>query len=67
MHRFLYKIYIWVTNSFANTKKWQALKVMQRAMERAMNGVTLRDKIHNDEILKKTGDSDVIGKIAKLE
>lgn len=42
-------------------------KVAQRAMERAMLGVSLRDKIRNDNIRKRTGVTDVAQRISKLK
>jgi Reverse transcriptase (RNA-dependent DNA polymerase) len=43
------------------------LRVMQRAMERSMLGVSLRDKIKNEDIRKKTGIKDIVERIAELK
>ena len=43
------------------------LKVAQRAMERAMLGVSLRDRIRNDEIRKRTKVTDIAQRISKLK
>ena len=37
----------------------------QRKMERIMLGITLRDKVRNEEIRKKTGIKDIIQKTRK--
>ncbi|KAI8439095.1 hypothetical protein MSG28_012958 [Choristoneura fumiferana] len=44
----------------------ERLKVTQRAMERAMLGVSLRDRIRNTEIRRRTKVTDIAGKICKL-
>ena len=43
------------------------LKVTQRAMERAMLGISLRDRIRNDEIRRRTQVTDIALKICKLK
>ncbi|CAH2228331.1 jg1561 [Pararge aegeria aegeria] len=43
------------------------LRVTQRAMERAMLGVSLRDQIRNEEIRRRTRVTDIAQRIAKLE
>ena len=43
------------------------LKVTQRAMERAMLGVSLRDRIRNEEIRRRTKVTDIARRIAKLK
>ncbi|KAJ8733714.1 hypothetical protein PYW07_014265 [Mythimna separata] len=43
------------------------LKVTQRAMERAMLGVTLRDHIRNEDIRKRTKVTNIARRIAKLK
>ncbi|CAH2270083.1 jg16543 [Pararge aegeria aegeria] len=43
------------------------LRVTQRAMERAMLGVSLRDKIRNVEIRRRTRVTDVAQRVAKLK
>ncbi|KAI8426600.1 hypothetical protein MSG28_005383 [Choristoneura fumiferana] len=43
------------------------LKVTQRAMERAMLGVSLRDRIRNDDIRNRTKVTDIARRIAKLK
>jgi hypothetical protein len=43
------------------------LNVTQRAMERAMLGVSLRDRIRNDEIRKRTKVADIARWIADLK
>ncbi|KAI8439764.1 hypothetical protein MSG28_013451 [Choristoneura fumiferana] len=43
------------------------LKVTQRAMERAMLGVSLRDRIRNDDIRSRTKVTDIARRIAKLK
>jgi hypothetical protein len=45
----------------------ERLRVTQRAMERAMLGVSLRDRIRNTEIRKRTQVTDVIQRIASLK
>ncbi|CAH2229251.1 jg18827 [Pararge aegeria aegeria] len=42
-------------------------KVAQRAMERAMLGVSLRDRIRNDEICRRTKVTDIAQRISKLK
>ncbi|KAJ8711218.1 hypothetical protein PYW07_008460 [Mythimna separata] len=42
-------------------------KVTQRAMERAMLGVSLRDHIRNEDIRKRTKVTDIARRIAKLK
>ena len=43
------------------------LKVTQRAMERAILGVSLRDRIRNEEIRRGTKVTDIARRIAKLK
>ncbi|XP_072943439.1 uncharacterized protein [Epargyreus clarus] len=43
------------------------LKVAQRAMERAMLGIFLRDRIRNEEIRRRTKVTDIALKISKLK
>jgi hypothetical protein len=43
------------------------LNVTQRAMERAMLGVSLRDRIRNDKIRKRTKVTDIARRIADLK
>ncbi|XP_072938827.1 uncharacterized protein [Epargyreus clarus] len=43
------------------------LKVAQRAMERAMLGISLRDRIRNEEIRRRTKVTDIALKISKLK
>jgi hypothetical protein len=43
------------------------LNVTQRAMERAMLGVSLRDRIRNDEIRKRTKVTEIARRIADLK
>jgi hypothetical protein len=43
------------------------LNVTQKAMERAMLGVSLRDRIRNDEIRKRTKVTDIARRIADLK
>ncbi|CAH2238963.1 jg19287 [Pararge aegeria aegeria] len=43
------------------------LKVTQRAMERAMLGVSLRNRIRNVEIRRKTRVTDIAQRVAKLK
>lgn len=42
-------------------------RVMERAMERSMLGISLRDKIPNDEIRRRTKVKDIIEKITELK
>ena len=43
------------------------LKVAQRAMERAMLGVSLRDMIRNTVIRKRTGVTDIAQRVGTLK
>ena len=43
------------------------LKIAQRAMERAMLGVSLRDRIRNEEIRRRTKVADIAQRISKLK
>ncbi|KAJ8719488.1 hypothetical protein PYW08_011663 [Mythimna loreyi] len=43
------------------------LKVTQRAMERAMLGISLLDRIRNDEIRRRTKSTDIARRIASLK
>ncbi|CAH2266074.1 jg17600 [Pararge aegeria aegeria] len=43
------------------------LRVTQRAMERAMLGVYLRDQIRNEEIHRRTRVTDIARRVAKLK
>ena len=43
------------------------LRVAQRRMERSMLGLTLRDRVRNEEIRRRTGVTDVIERIAWLK
>ncbi|CAG9837260.1 unnamed protein product [Diabrotica balteata] len=43
------------------------LRVTQRRMERSMLGITLRDRITNEDIRRRTGVTDIIEKIARLK
>ncbi|CAH2232298.1 jg21680 [Pararge aegeria aegeria] len=43
------------------------LRVTQRAMERAMIGVSLRDRIRNVEIRRRTRVTDIAQRVAKLK
>jgi len=52
----------------ALTKKYtNNLRIMQRAMEWAMLGVSLRDKICNEEIRRITKVVDIIERVAELK
>ncbi|XP_045505544.1 uncharacterized protein LOC123701954 [Colias croceus] len=42
------------------------LSVAQRAMERAMLGVSLRDRIRNEEIRRRTGVTDIARRIKRF-
>lgn len=54
--------------TMAMTKKTaERLRVMQRAMERAMLGITLRDRNRNEEIRQRTKVVDIIKRIAELK
>ncbi|EFN65840.1 Putative uncharacterized transposon-derived protein F52C9.6, partial [Camponotus floridanus] len=44
-----------------------SLRVCQRAMERSMLGISLRDRVRNDIIRSKTGVPDIVGQIAALK
>ena len=43
------------------------LRTTQRAIERAMLGISLRESIRNENIRKRTGVTDVIERITKLK
>ncbi|CAH2211469.1 jg22874 [Pararge aegeria aegeria] len=43
------------------------LRVTQRAMERAMLGVSLRDQIRNEEIRRRTRVTNIAQRVAKLK
>ncbi|CAH2245006.1 jg6946 [Pararge aegeria aegeria] len=43
------------------------LRISQRAMERVMLGVSLRDQIRNEEIRRRTGATDIAQRAAKLK
>ncbi|CAG9834409.1 unnamed protein product [Diabrotica balteata] len=43
------------------------LRVTQRRMERSTLGITLRDRITNEDIRRRTGVTDIIKKIARLK
>ncbi|CAH2262742.1 jg14966 [Pararge aegeria aegeria] len=43
------------------------LMITQRAMERAMLGVSLRDQVRNEEIRRRTRVTDIAQRIAKLK
>ncbi|CAH2267737.1 jg4344 [Pararge aegeria aegeria] len=43
------------------------LRVTQRAMERAMLGVSLRDQIRVEEIRRRTRVTDIVQRVAKLK
>ncbi|CAH2248399.1 jg6199 [Pararge aegeria aegeria] len=43
------------------------LRVTQRAMERAMLGVSLRDQIRNEEIRRRTRVTDIAQRVVKLK
>lgn len=49
-----------LTRSTANK-----LRICQRAMERAMLGISLRDKIRNEEIRMRTNVADVMERVAR--
>jgi len=51
-----------ITRKFANK-----LQTIQRAMERAMIGITLRDRIRNEEIRRRTKVTDVLSLVAQLK
>ena len=48
-------------------KSVNPLRTTQRAMERAMLGISLRERIRNENIIRRTGVTDVIERIAKLK
>jgi hypothetical protein len=50
-----------------NKNMAQRLWVMQRAMERRMLGISIRDRIRNDEIRRRTKVKDVVEKYASLK
>lgn len=63
------KTWSWRT---AMKSRWTAslihrLKVAQRAIQRAMLGISLRDRIRNDEIRRRTQVTDIAHKICKLK
>jgi len=43
------------------------IRVTQRVMERSMLGISLRDRIHNNEITRRTGVVDAVERIATLK
>ena len=43
------------------------LSIVQRAMERAMLGVSLRDRLRNEEIRRRTKVTDIAQRISKLK
>ncbi|CAH2243980.1 jg25392 [Pararge aegeria aegeria] len=45
----------------------RSLRVSQRAMERAMLGLYLRDQIRNEEIRRRTRVTDIAQRVAKLK
>ncbi|CAH2209422.1 jg21674, partial [Pararge aegeria aegeria] len=45
----------------------RSLRITQRAMERAMLGVSLRDQIRNEEIRRRTRVTDIAQRLAKLK
>ncbi|CAK1584698.1 unnamed protein product [Parnassius mnemosyne] len=47
--------------------RMRKLKVAQRAMERAMLGVSLRDKLRNEDIRSRTRVTDIAQRISKLK
>ncbi|CAK1590282.1 unnamed protein product [Parnassius mnemosyne] len=47
--------------------RMRKLKVAQRAMERAMLGVSLRDKLRNEDIRNRTRVTDIAQRISKLK
>ncbi|CAG4968657.1 unnamed protein product [Parnassius apollo] len=47
--------------------RMRTLKVAQRAMERAMLGVSLRDRLRNEDIRSKTRVTDIAQRISKLK
>ncbi|CAH2234449.1 jg6126 [Pararge aegeria aegeria] len=51
----------------ANYGPHKRLRVTQRAMERAMLGVSLRDQIKNEEIRRRTRVTDIAQRVAKLK
>lgn len=54
--------------TMAMTKKTaNRLRIMQRAMERAMLGISLRDRKRNEEIRERTKVVDIIERIAELK
>lgn len=59
--------YTRVANISTNIKSVNTLRAIQREIELAVIGITLRDNIRNEEIRKKTGVSDVIETIAELK
>lgn len=53
-----------LTLTVASAKK---LRITQRKMERSMIGVSLRDRVRNEDLRARTGVTDVIYQIAKLK
>ena len=52
---------------FITSKKAEKLRVAQRAMERAMLGISLRDRVRNEQVRRLSKVEDVIERIAKAK
>ena len=54
------------TETLALTKaKTNQLRICQRAMERAMMGISLRDRVRNEVIRRRSGVTDVVERMAR--
>ncbi|CAH2251132.1 jg11818 [Pararge aegeria aegeria] len=56
-----------LSNDSAISHYIRRLRVTQRAMERAMLGVSLRDQIRNEEIRRRTRVTDIAQRVARLK
>ena len=58
---------MYVANDDLNIGLMNRLRVAQRAMERSMLGVSLLDRIRNEEIRRRTNVTDIALRVSKLK
>lgn len=64
----VFKNFVAVIEALILTKKTiNKIQVVQRAMERGMSGISIREKVPNQEMRRRTGTMDTVERISTLK